>query len=221
MSKKLPKVITVANVLNQSVSLIDLKSIDTALYQAFGNVQKRGVWFIYGGSGSGKSSLALAIARALCLSADLKGIINELEEELDDLDFINRIKLYKMQDVKFFSAGYDYEQLNEYLDRRNSPEVVIINSASYFFKKVEQYLEFTRKYKRKKILIITGHAKGNNPYSELEVKIKYDANKKIFCYGYLANCQGRTIGPNGGNYVIWQEGYEKVRGTEIKEETKK
>ncbi|MNG11349.1 hypothetical protein D3C84_948850 [compost metagenome] len=92
--------------------------------------------------------------------------------------------------------------------------MVIINSATYFFKDLQQYHEFAKKYKRRKIIIITGMAKGNNPYSELETKIMYDANKKIFCSGYLAACKGRTIGPNGGTYVIWQEGYEKLRGAE-------
>lgn len=214
MSLKLTKALTVANVVNQKVTLIDFEKTAPTLYQAFGNPQNRGVWFIYGGSGSGKSSLTLDIGKAFCRS--LKVLHNELEEEVDDHDFIERIKLKQMQDVKenFLTASYTYEELCAYLDRRWSADVVTINSANYFFKNLDQYLEFTRKYKRRKIIIITGMAKGNNPYSELEYRIKYDANKKIFVTGYLASCQGRTIGPNGGSYIIWQEGYEKLRGSE-------
>jgi uridine kinase len=209
------KALTVANVINQKVTLIEFSEYANDLYQAFGNPQNKGIWFIWGGSGSGKSSLILDIKKAFC--KDLKAIHNEREEDLDDQDFIERMKMKNMQDVKdnFLTANYDYEELCAYLDGRNSPKVVVINSATYFFKDLPQYFEFTKKYKRRKIIIISGMAKGNNPYSELETKIMYDANKKIFCSAYLASCKGRTIGPNGGNYIIWQEGYEKVRGTEI------
>ncbi|MBS7232472.1 hypothetical protein KHA90_15745 [Flavobacterium psychroterrae] len=208
------KALTVGNIVNQKVTLIDFENIAPKLYQAFGNPQDRGVWFVWGGSGSGKSNLLLDIVKAFC--KELKGIHNELEEELDDDDFIKRTSQKNMQDVKdnYVAASYNYKDLCNYLDRRNSPQVVLINSASYFFENLDQYFEFTRKYKNKKIIIIAGMALGNNPYSELERKIMYDANKKIFVSGYLATCKGRTIGPNGGTYIVWQEGYEKLRGSE-------
>lgn len=207
------KALSVTNIINQKVTLIDFAKNHPQLYQAFGNPQNKGIWFVWGGSGSGKSSLLLDIAKAL--SHNMKTIHNELEEDLDDLDFINRLRLKNMQDVKdnFLTASYNYEELCEYIEKRDSPKVIVINSATYFFKDLQQYFEFTNKYKRRKIIIISGMAKGNNPYSELETKIMYDANKKIFCAGYLALCKGRTIGPNGGTYVIWPEGYDKARGT--------
>jgi uridine kinase len=207
------KALTVTNIINQKVTLIDFAKNYPQLYQAFGNPQNKGIWFVWGGSGSGKSSLILDLAKAF--SGKIKTIHNELEEDLDDLDFINRMRLKNMQDVKdnFLTASYNYEELCTYLDKRDSPKVVVINSATYFFKDLQQYFEFANKYKRRKIIIISGMAKGNNPYSELETKIMYDANKKIFVSGYLALCKGRTIGPNGGTYVIWAEGYDKVRGS--------
>ncbi|MDQ8012011.1 MAG: hypothetical protein REI96_06165 [Flavobacterium nitrogenifigens] len=210
----LKKALNVANIVNQKITLIDFENTAPPLYQAFGNPQNKGVWFVWGSSGSGKSSLLLDLLKAFCLS--LKSIHNEREEDLDDFDFIERTKLKNMQDVKsnYYAASYDYNQLCEYLDKKNSPDVVLINSAGYFFESLQQYYDFTRKYKRNKIIIISGMAKGNNPYSELETKIMYDANKKIFVSGYLALCKGRTIGPNGGTYVIWKEGYEKLRGAE-------
>ncbi|MES2238894.1 MAG: hypothetical protein V4497_01415 [Bacteroidota bacterium] len=208
------KALTVANVFNQTVTLIEFSEYANDLYQAFGNPQDKGIWFAWGGSGSGKSSLLLDLTKAFCKK--FKAIHNELEEDLDDVDFLNRLKFKNMQDVKdnFLMAQYDYDQMCTYLDRRESPKVVIINSAIYFFKDLQQYYEFAKKYRRKKIIIISGMANGNHPYSELEKKIMYDANKKIFCSGYFASCKGRTIGPNGGTYIIWKEGYEKLRGSE-------
>lgn len=207
------KALTVANVVNQKVTLIDFSEINNKLYQAVGNPQDKGVWFVWGGSGSGKSSLLLDITKAFC--QDLKAIHNELEEDLDDIDFINRFQRAKMQDVahNLLTSSFNHDEMCNYLDKRDSPKVVIINSATYFFESIQQYFEFVNKYKRRKIIIISGMAKGKNPYSELEMKIMYDANKKIFVDGYLAACKGRTIGPNGGTYIIWDEGYEKLRGT--------
>lgn len=208
------KALTVANVINQKVTLIEFSEYAIELYQAFGNPQNKGIWFVWGGSGSGKSSLILDITKAFC--KELKAIHNELEEDLDDVDFIGRLKMKNMQDVNgnFLTSQYSHDELCNYLDKRDSPKVVVINSATYFFKDLQQYYDFAKKYRRRKIIIISGMAKGNNPYSELETKIMYDANKKIFCSAYLASCKGRTIGPNGGTYIIWQEGYEKARGTQ-------
>lgn len=209
------KALTVANVINQKVTTIDFETINNDLYQAFGNPQNKGIVFIWGGSGSGKSSLAFDWTKALCQSG-LKAIWNEREEDLDSLEFIDRIRLKRMQDVNsnLLYANYDFDEMNDYLDKRNSPEVIVINSATYFFESLDKYFEFTKKYKGNKIIVITGMAKGNNPYTELETRIMYDANKKIFSSVYLAACKGRTIGPNGGLYIIWQEGYEKARGSE-------
>lgn len=209
------KALTVANVINQKVKLIEFSEHANELYQAFGNPQDKGIWFAWGGSGSGKSSLLLDITKAFC-ERGLKAIHNELEEDLDDVDFINRLKLKNMQDVKnnFLTASYNYDEMCAYLDKRDSPKVVVINSATYFFESLQQYFDFTKKYKRKKIIIISGMANGAHPYSELEKKIMYDANKKIFCSGYVASCKGRTIGPNGGTYIIWKQGFEKLNGTQ-------
>lgn len=214
---KLKKALTVANIVNQKVTLIDFSEYAPDLYQAFGNPQNKGVWFVWGGSGSGKSSLLLDITKAFC--RNLKAVHNELEEDLDDDDYIKRLQMKKMHDVegRFLSVSYNYKEMCEYLDKRDSPKVVVINSANYFFESIAQYFEFTKKYKRNKIIIISGMAKANNPYSELENKIMFDANKKIFVTGYLASCKGRTIGPNGGTYIVWQEGYEKLRGASATE----
>ena len=210
---KLKKAKTVANVVNQKVTLIDFETKAPQLYQAFGNPQNRGVWFCWGGSGSGKSSLMLDLTKVFC--SQLKGVHNELEEDDDDEDFIDRYNLKNMQDVadNLLTVKYTLDELCEYLDRRDSAKVVIINSATYFFKDLNQYFDFVNKYRRKKIIIISGMANGKRPYSELETKIMFDANKKILVEGYLAVCKGRKIGPNGGTYIIWQEGYEKLRGT--------
>lgn len=204
------KALTVDNIINQKITRIPFSG---QFYEAFRQPQDRGVWFIWGGISSGKSSFVIQLAKAL--AEHYKVFCNTLEEETGSDNFIERLERFTMNDVKgnFLAESYDYEELCEYLDKRNSPKAVVIESATYFFESFDQYKEFRKKY-RNKLIIITGHGTSTKTSSELEFKIQRDANQKIFVNGYLALCKGRTIGPNGGEYIIWQEGYDKARGTE-------
>ena len=77
-------------------------------------------------------------------------------------------------------------------------------------------MDFVKKYKKRKLILITGHADGSKPRSELEKDIMYNAKMKIFCNAYATSCKGRTIGPNGGVFIVWQEGHNKVNGHQQK-----
>jgi uridine kinase len=203
------KALTVANIQSQKITRIPFTG---QFFEAYRQPQNKGVWFVWGTSSSGKSSFMMQMSKELAKTQ--KVLYNLLEEELDDSDFIERTELFQMHDVKdnFLAGRYSMEELLEYLKRRSCPKVIIIDSATYFFKNFQDYLEF-KKVLKNKILIITGHAQGNNPRSELEKDIMYDAKQKIYVNAFLAVCKGRTIGPNGGLYVIWKEGYDKARGT--------
>lgn len=206
---KLKKALNVPNVLNQKIVRVEFTD---EMYQAFKKPQNKGVWIVWGKSGSGKSTFLLQLAKEFAKT--LKTFYNLLEEETDDSDFIERCQTVGMADVKdkFLVSSYNYDQLCMYLDKKGSPDVVFIDSGIYFFKNFEQYLEFKRRY-NKKIIVISAHAQGENPRAELEKSIQYDAKQKVFINGYLAACKGRTIGPNGGFYTIWKEGFDKLRGT--------
>lgn len=206
---KLKKVLTVANIQSTEIKRIDFSG---DWYQAFKKPQNRGVWFVYGGSGSGKSTFAMQLAKEL--SKHDSTLYNLLEEETDDSDFIERTELCKMQDVAetFHAQRYTLEELDIYLSKRNSPRYVIIDSLPYFLNTWQEYIEFKNKWAKKKTLVFIGHADGKNPSTELQKRVMYDAKMKIFVSGYLATCKGRTIGPNGGRFIIWDEGYKTIQG---------
>lgn len=205
---RLKRVLTVANVQNQTIHRIPFES---EWYQAFRQPQDRGMWFVWGGSGSGKSTFLMKLAKELAKSE--KVLYNLLEEEVDDSDYIERTQFCGMNEVEsnFFTQTYNWDQLIKYLDKRNSPKVVVIDSITYLTRKFEDYMFLKRRY-RDKIFIMSGHAEGKNPRSEFEKSVMYDAKMKIYIEGYAAYCKGRTIGPNGGLYIIYPEGYEKLHG---------
>ncbi|CAM1341796.1 hypothetical protein [Tenacibaculum aestuarii] len=208
---KLKRVLTVANILNQNIVRIPFED-DSDWYKAYKRPQNRGIWFMWGGSGSGKSTKAMMTAKKLAQYD--KTLYATQEEETDDSDFVDRVELLKMQDVKnnFHAQSYTLQELDEYLEKRGSAHTVVMDSAPYYFKTWEEYYLFKKKWATKKLIIIIGHAEGKNPSTELQKRIMYDAKMKIFISGYLATCKGRTIGPNGGRFIIWKEGYEKLHG---------
>tara|TARA_R100000306_G_C4371673_1_gene140275 strand:+ start:39 stop:701 length:663 start_codon:yes stop_codon:yes gene_type:complete len=205
---KLKKVLTVANVQNQTIHRIHFEG---EWYQAFKQPQDRGVWFIWGGSGGGKSVFTMKLAKEM--AKEEKTLYNLLEEEASDSDYIERTELCGMNEVEdnFYTASYNYEQLIKYLDKKGSPKRVVIDSITYLTKRFEDYLNLKNRYKDK-LFILTGHAQGKDPRSEFEKSVMYDAKMKIYIEGYAAYCKGRTIGPNGGLFIIWNEGYEKLQG---------
>jgi uridine kinase len=207
--KQLPRALTVANIINQIVVRLQLTG---KWLEAFGKPQDRGVWFIWGGSGSGKSTFILMLCKVLA-QLGLKVFLNIMEEEVDDTDFIDRVALLEMNEVEdnFLARSYEYNDLVAYLKRRQSAKVVVIDSATYFFESFEQYKDFKKMFKDK-IIIITGHATGKLPKTAMEDAIRFDAKMKIFVNGFLALCQGRTIGSNGGRFIIWENGYNKING---------
>lgn len=210
MSVKLTKALTVANIQNQRITRVPFKG---DFYQAFREPQNKGVWFVWGGSSSGKSTFLMQLAKEFARTG-LKVSYNLLEEETDDSDYIERTELVGMSDVKdnFVTVSYNYEECLYYLEKRTTRiDVLFIDSGGYFFRSFEQYLEFKAKHK-KLIIVISGHAQGSNPRSDMEKSIMYNAKQKIYVTGYLAVCKGRTIGPNKGLYIIYQEGYEQLRG---------
>ncbi|MCI2229553.1 ATP-binding protein [Polaribacter sp. MSW13] len=211
---KLKRVLTVADITNQKVQRIPFED---EFLEVFGQPQNRGVWFVYGTSGSGKSTFIMQLAKEF--SKYYKTLYDPLEEETDDSDFIERVALVNMQDVgsNFHAQQYDLDELNIYLEKRGSPKVVIIDSATYFFKNWNEYLAFKNKWQTKKIIIVIGHAEGKNPRTELEKSIKYNAKMKVFVSGYLAINQGRTFGTKN-TFITWPEGYDKLRGQDAHKE---
>lgn len=208
----LKKVLTVSNVQNQTVDRIPLTG---KWYQAFGRPQSRGVWCVWGGSGSGKSTFLMMLAKQM--ARHFETFYNPLEEGTDDGDFIERTQRLAMGDVEdtFYAQVYNYDEIMAYLTRRGSSKVLFIDSLRYLTMNWQEYYKMaTLARKKDKIVVCSAFAKAGEPRSEFEYRVKHDANQKIYVDGYAAYCKGRTIGPNGGQFIIYEDGYNKIHGNE-------
>ena len=108
-----------------------------------------------------------------------------------------------------------YSDLFERLAKRQSPEVVIIDSINYLRGlRLSDYQLLSQRY-RKKLFIIVAHEKGGEPKGALAQAIRYDADVKIRVEGYRAMVTSRyaTAEVGGQDYIIWDKGAEGYWGT--------
>lgn len=108
-----------------------------------------------------------------------------------------------------------YNDLFERLAKRQSPEVVIIDSINYLRGlRLSDYQLLSQRY-RKKLFIIVAHEKGGEPKGALAQAIRYDADVKIRVEGYRAMVTSRyaTSEVGGQDYIIWDKGAEGYWGT--------
>ena len=170
--------------------------------KAFGSPERNGVWFIWGRSGSGKTSFTMALCKELTRWG--KVAYNSLEEGFS-LTTKNALVKAGMQDVarRFVLLHEGMEELDARLSKRKSPDIVVIDSFQYTQMSFKEYQEFKERHSDK-LLIFISQADGNKPAGRTAVSVMYDASLKIWVEGYRAISKGRYFGSKG-YYTIWKK----------------
>jgi hypothetical protein len=184
--------------------------LNEEFHAAFGRPERYGVWFIWGESGSGKTSFTLQLCEEL---SQYGKIIYDSFEEGFGLSLRNRIKQLGVKEVARRFMVLDREpisRVSELLSRRKSPRIAVIDSFQYTQLTYKQYLAF-KELHPKKLIIFIAPAEGKNPDGMAAKKVRYDACLKIYVEKFRAFSKGRFIGTKG-YYDIWQEEAEKYWG---------
>lgn len=190
----------------------ELMDFDGPWQDAFGTPERRGVWIIWGNSGSGKTTFALQLSKYLCRFGRVA--YNSMEEGAC-LTMQNALRREGMMDVNkrfLLIDNESVEQLSARLSRQKSPDIVIIDSFQYTQMTYRQYIAFKERHKRK-LLIFISHADGKLPAGRAAKSVMYDASLKIYVEGFRAFSKGRFIGPVG-HYDIIPEKAAKYWGEE-------
>lgn len=170
---------------------------------AFGAPGWTGVWFVWGRSGSGKTSFMLQLCKELC--RHFKGAYNSLEEGTS-VTIQNAILQHNMTSVNSRLSLLDAEPMDELgarMDKRMSPHFYVIDSIQYTGFDINSFHDFVNAHKNK-LIIFVSQAKGNMPMGRTAESAKYDASLKIWVEGFRAKSHGRTHGPTG-YYDVWPE----------------
>ncbi len=177
---------------------------------AFGEPEKNGVWFVWGRSGSGKTSFVLQLCKEMCRFGR---VAYDSLEEGSSLTMKNAFVRAGMQDVArrmVLLDGERMEDLDKRLKKQKSPDVVVIDSFQYTGMTFEDYLGFKSRHP-KKLLVVISQAEGTRPKGRTAVSVMYDAALKIWVEGYRAFSKGRYFGEKG-YYTVWKERAEEYWG---------
>lgn len=200
--------------MKRAISVNELLAMKKPVYDlsaewraAFGEPERNGVWFVWGRSGSGKTSFVLKLCKELCRFG--KVAYDSLEEGAS-ISMRNAFIRAGMQDVARRMVLLDnesIEELDKRLSRRKSPDTVVIDSYQYTGMSFEDYLAFKRRH-RNKLIVIISQAEGTRPKGRTAGRVMFDASLKIWVEGYRAMSKGRFFGSKG-YYTIWAERAEE------------
>ena len=208
-------------VLRRALSVSDVLRLKRKTYafegawaEAFGQPEQNGVWFVWGGSGNGKTSFVLQLCKEL---SRFGRVAYDSLEEGASLTMQNAFVKMGMQDVarRFVLLDREgMELLDARLGKRKSPDIVVIDSFQYTGMTFRDYQAFKERH-ADKLLIFISQADGSKPAGRTAVSVMYDAALKIFVSGYRAISKGRYFGTKG-YYTIWEERARLVYGDEEK-----
>lgn len=207
--ERIKRALSVNDILSKQYELIEFEG---EWYQAFSKPENKGVWFVWGNSGNGKTSFILQLIKELC--RHYRVVFDSLEEG----DGHTIQKAFQREGMstasrKLIVTSESMSELDKRLSKRKSPEVAVIDSYQYTELSFKEYLRFKRKHPDK-LLIFVSQADGKRPMGRAAVSVMYDASLKVWIEGYKAFSKGRYIGPNGGTYTIYKEGAALYHGTE-------
>lgn len=195
---------------NVLAAQFETADFDGPFLASFGRPELRGVWLIWGDSGSGKTTFTLQLCKYL--AGFRRVAYNSLEQGLS-------LSLQKAWErVNMAEAGSNIILLNKEelpelrarLSKRKSPEIIVIDSLQYLDGLNKQRYKALKNDFPDKLFIFISQDKNGNPKGNMGDHIRYDADIKIRVEGYKAFVTTRYEDPDNGeggaDFIIWEQG---------------
>lgn len=198
---------------NRNVVMAKFDAADfTGVWLAsFGRPELRGAWFVSGGSGSGKTTFVLQLCKYL---TQFRRVAYDSLEQGLSLSFQRAWERVGMEDAGnriVMLVKEDLSALRGRLKRKQSPDVVVIDSVQYLHGlRWREYTALKDSYPDKLFIFISHEKENKKPDGNLANKMRYDADIKIRVEGYKAFVTTRyampELGEGGAEFTIWEEG---------------
>lgn len=197
---------------NVLAAQFETADFDGPFLASFGRPELRGVWLIWGDSGSGKTTFTLQLCKYL---AGFRRVAYDSLEQGLSLSLQKAWERVGMAEAGSNIVLLDKEELPELrarLDKRKSPEIIIIDSVQYLDGfNIRALKKLKNDYPNKLFVFISQADKtGNNPDGRVADKIRYDAEIKIKVEGFKAFVTTRyedsDKGEGGADFIIWEQG---------------
>lgn len=167
--------------------------------EAFGCPEDFGLWFIWGNSGNGKTSFVMQLANEL--SQTYQVFFNSLEEGMK-----STLQKHLINNKVNGKIAFDTLPIEELINLHRRYKVVIIDSVQASNTHYIAWQKFRQKLGHR-LLIVISQADKKQPLGRTALRLKFDADLKIYVEGFKAISNGR-YNP-GGEYIIWDEGFSK------------
>jgi len=177
----------------------------------FGEPELSGCWLVWGESANGKTSFMMQLCKYL--SQFGRVAYDSLEEGISESlkKAIDRANMMEVERRFIILHKEPIEELENRLNRRKSPDIVVIDSVQYTDLNKRTAKAFVDRHPRK-LLIFVSHAQGKMPEGRTANAIRFDANVKIRVEGYRASIESRYGGDKSRNHTIWHEGAAEYWG---------
>lgn len=168
---------------------------------SFGQPETNFTALIYGASGHGKTEFCIQFAKYMASFG--KVYYNSFEQGVSE-SLQTSLRRNNMQEVSgkiIFGNRESFLEMFDRLKRRNSPQIVFIDSRDFMHLETEQYQLLVTTFPRKVFIIICWEKNGK-PKGEHAAAIEYMADIKIKVKNFIAMPSGRF----GGNepFIIWE-----------------
>lgn len=179
-----------------------------------GKVPHNFIAVIYGFSGNGKTEFVVQLAKML---AQLEKKVGWLSyEQRHGSDFQMSTKRNNMEEV----TGYFYpidpiaaipegvsliEDLDNYLSKRSSPDVIVIDSIDYTGFDWDDYVMLKNRYGHKKTFLFIAHSQRSGAIKKaISERIIFDGGIGIFVSHYIATPVKNRYG-GFEPYIVWED----------------
>lgn len=183
-----------------------------AFKASLGRPELKGSWLIFGGSGAGKTTFALQLAKYLTNFVD-KVAFDSLEQGLS-LSLQKTWNRVGMEEVGTKVILLDKEPLPELWERltkRKSPDVVFIDSVICLIGlRMADYQRLLNDFPNKLFVFLAHEDNKGKPSPAIAEKIRKLSDIKMHVEGYkvftTTRFEDRDKGEGGEDFVIWEEG---------------
>lgn len=192
--KKSKRALSVSDMLNYSPEVLPFTG---EWREAIGLPELKGAWIVFGDSGNGKTSFALKLGKYFAQIG--KRVAYDSIEEGVSLSMREAYIRTGMSDVAGKFILLDKEPIAELrtrLEKRRSPDVIIIDSVQYTGLTTKEYKELVDDFPNK-LFIFISHADGLKPKGALAQAIYYDAFVCLLIKGFKALVKKSRYGGNG------------------------
>ena len=201
---------------NVLAAQFETADFDGPFLASFGRPELRGVWLIWGDSGSGKTTFTLMLCKYLAYDSLEQGLSLSLQKAWE------RVGMAEAGSNIILLNKEDLPELCARLRKRKSPEIIVIDSLQYLDKfYMKQFKDLKAEFPDKLFVFISQADKaGKDPDGHIAKKIRYDAEIKIKVEGFKAfvttRYEDRDKGEGGADFIIWEQGANDYWAEQIK-----